>query len=381
MSDDDFSKLNGPETSPEPVVAEPVVETPAAEPVVETPPVVEPEDKTDTKDPVVAPLENKTGTLKIEGEVQAEVVQSGDPQDPAKAAKTDAVETPPETTQATINYEGAYKDFMAPFTANGKTIELKSPAEAKQLMQMGANYTRKMQAIAPHRKVLMMLENNGLLDEGKLSFLIDIEKKNPDAIRKLVKDSGIDPMEIDTSVEPAYQVGNHKVSDEEASFRTVLDDMKSSEAGQKTIQAINADWDQASKDVLWSSPEVLTVIQEQRENGIYARITSEIDRRKTLGQISPNVSFLQAYRDVGLQLEAVNGFADLVRAPVQTAPVAAPAPVPVAVRVAAPGSTVINNDKASAASSSRTTSKSAQPIINPLAMSDDAFMKQYAGRV
>ncbi len=72
-------------------------------------------------------------------------------------------ETPPD-------YKALYEKVMAPLKANGKTIDIKSPEELIQLAQMGANYTRKMQAIAPHRKVLLMLENNGLLDEGKLCF-------------------------------------------------------------------------------------------------------------------------------------------------------------------------------------------------------------------
>ena len=109
----------------------------------------------------------------------------------SKSPESDKESTPTESEKT--DYEAFYKEVMTPFKANGKLIELRNPAEAVQLMQMGANYTRKMQAIQQHRKVLTMLENNGLLDEGKLSFLIDIEKKNPDAIQKLVKESGIDP--------------------------------------------------------------------------------------------------------------------------------------------------------------------------------------------
>ena len=63
-------------------------------------------------------------------------------------------------TQST-DYKAFHDKMMAPFVANGKTIQLQSVDEAIQLMQMGANYTRKMQSIAPHRKVLMMLEKMG----------------------------------------------------------------------------------------------------------------------------------------------------------------------------------------------------------------------------
>ena len=288
--------------------------------------------------------------------------------DPA-GSKTEGSDTPPD-------YEGFYKQIMAPLKANGKTIDLKTPQEAIQLMQMGANYTKKMQAIQPYRKVLMMLENNGLLDEGKLSFLIDIEKKNPEAIKKLIQDAGIDPLEIDTSTEPTYREGNHRVTDEEAAFVSVLEDLRSTQEGTDTLQTINSQWDQASKEVLWKQPELMTTIHQQRANGIYDRIATEVERRRVLGAIPAQVPFLQAYKVVGDELDAAGAFRDLVQpkqAPIQQAQ-------PVATRVLKPKAPA-NGDKVSAASPTRTTPRKAEKVINPLAMSDDDFLKQMADRL
>lgn len=297
-------------------------------------------------------------------------VEKDKTQAPIQSAES---ETPPD-------YKVKYDQIMAPFKANGKMIELKSPEEAIQLMQMGANYTQKMQQLVPHRKLLVMLENNGLLDEGKLSFLIDLEKKNPDAIKKLVKDAGIDPMEIDTDAEPAYREGNHRVTDEEVTFHTALEDLRSSPAGMETLQIISTSWDKASKDVLWQSPEIMGIISQQRENGIYDRIASEIDRQRTLGVISPTVPFLHAYKTVGDQLVAQNAFADLPNQ--QTTKTTAPvATAPIATRVQAPKPTVTNGDRANAASPTRPTAGKANTMVNPLAMSDDDFLKQMDGRV
>lgn len=280
---------------------------------------------------------------------------------------------PPEKAETPINYEEAYKGLMDPIVANGKTIELRSPAELRQLAQMGANYTKKMQAIAPHRKVLMMLENNGLLDEGKLSFLIDLEKKNPEAIKKLIKEAGINPLDIDTEVEPTYREGNHRVTDEEAAFVSQLEDLKSTPEGTQTIQTIN-NWDQASKEVLWKNPSLMATIHSQRANGIYDTIAKEIDRRRTLGQIPTEVSFLQAYKAVGDELHNAGAFNNLGTKPPQ-------GKVPVAVRPAVPKPPVANGDKASAAAPSRSTPKVAKPFVNPLQMSDDEFMKTFKDRL
>lgn len=279
-----------------------------------------------------------------------------------------------EAQSAAVNYEAEYKRIMAPFKANGRMIELKSVEEAVQLMQMGANFTRKMQDIAPHRKVLLMLQNNGI-DEGKLSYLIDLDKKNPQAIQKLVKDAGIDPLDIDTSVEPAYQPGNHQVSDEQANFTSALNDLSGSAEGQKTLAEINSTWDQTSKEALWKSPEIMTVIHAQRETGVYDRIAAEVDRQRMLGTISPETSFLQAYKQVGDQMVAA---ANSAGAGGQQGAATAQ---PVATTVAAPKPTVANGDQASAASSTRTSPRKAETFVNPLAMSDDEFLKKFENRV
>lgn len=211
------------------------------------------------------------------------------------------------------DYKNLYEKIMAPFKANGKTMQVTTPEEAIALMQMGANYTRKMQELQPQRKTLLMLENNGLMDPDKLSFLIDLHKGNPEAIKKLLKDSKFDAINTDLESESTYQGGNHKVSDEEANFRAVMDELNSNPVGKETLHVINSSWDQASKEVLWTNPEVMTTINAQRESGVYARIVAEVDRRRTFGQIQPGVPFLHAYKEVGDQLQAAGAFNDLFK--------------------------------------------------------------------
>lgn len=284
-----------------------------------------------------------------------------------EAEKKEESKEQPSEKSATIDYKKFYEKVMTPFKANGKLISLKTPEEAIQLMQMGANYTRKMQAIAPYKKTLLMLENNGLLDEDKLSFLIDLDKKNPEAIKKLIKDAGIDPMDIDTSTEPQYKEGSHKVSNEEAAFMTVLDDLKQSQDGMQTIKEINSNWDDASKNILWSSPNIMRTIHQQRENGVYQLIVDEMERQRTLGNISPETPFLVAYKQIG----------DALVANKQKT-----VPQPVAIKAkTVKTSTVKNNEKAKAAAPNRTTPSAPKRFINPLAMSDEDFLKQMKDRL
>jgi hypothetical protein len=363
-----------------PVVEAPetVVETPAPEvqAVVETP-AVEPEAETPASEETVE-LPNQDNGVADES---ISLPKADEPSAEVAAVKPEV----PAPVEA-VNYEAKYKEALAPLKANGKTVEIQSLEELRQLASMGANFTRKMQDIAPHRKILAMLENNGLLDEAKLSFFIDLDKKNPEALKKLIKDSGVDPLDIDVSVEPAYQAGNHKVSDNEIAFRTVLEDLQSTPTGQETISLINSSWDQASKEELWKAPEVMATIQQQRENGIYDAISAEINRQAMLGKIPAGTPFIQAYLNVGNEMNARGAFTKVNvpnSAGVQNAPMQTTVPVtaPVATRVVAPKPQVTNSAAANAAASTRQTQKRVLPVVNLQNMSDDDFLKNWQNRL
>jgi hypothetical protein len=268
---------------------------------------------------------------------------------------------------------------MTPFKANGKTFEVKTPEEAVRLMQQGAGYGRKLQDMQPHLKVLRMLEKNNLLDEKKLSYLIDINQKKPDAIKKLIKDSGIDTLDLNPDDKVTYTPTDHAVSDKEVVFHQAITEVQQQPGGHATLQHINQTWDEESKGLLYEEPEIFGVIQSQRENGVYDQILSEIERQKLLGHIKNSTPFLQAYKVAGDHLVKTNGF----KAPIQNQPGNGTTPQPqvIATRTAAPKSQAQNSDKAAAASPTKVAGVSKPSTsVNPLQMADDDFMKQFSGR-
>lgn len=350
------------------------------------------EKKPDAKDPSASDAEGGAeATEGAEGGKADDADGNADPKPEDKANKEPPVEGEQQAEteggeaaqEEQVNYQEAYEKIMAPFQANGKTITLNTPEEAIKLMQQGANYTRKMQAIQPHRRVLQMLQNNNLLDESRLGFLIDIDKKDPEAVKKLIKDSGIDPLEIDVSSESTYREGNHRVSDEEVQFTAVLEDLAASTTGQELIRDVRTNWDQHSREEAWKNPELLTRLQEQNDVGIYGLITAEMDRQKTLGIISPQTPFLTAYNQVGDSLHKAGKFDELVSKPKTESATPGQQPVQpqtekqvLAVKAAQPKQAVAtDSDRARAAAPSRSTPRKAAPIINPLAMSDEDFLK------
>lgn len=397
MGDDDFVKIN-PSTKDEPIQEEviPVIDNNSEENKEEVTTEVIPETETEEKvkepDPKVDEWkEYEEDTSKTDeentdakalhdktkpAEKTPEVTNKDDEKNPDGTPKDKQAPKSVDETKP-IDYQAFYSEIMKPFKANGREIKLNSPEEAIRLMQMGAGYGRKLQDLQPHLKTIRMLEKNSLLDEGKLSYLIDLSLRKPDAIKKLIKDSGIDPLDLNMDDAVTYCPTNHSVTDEEVSFDSALKDLKSSPGGLETIREINTKWDPVSKKAIYESPQILEVIQSQRENGIYDQINSEIDRQKLLGHIKPNTPFLESYKIAGDYLQTNNLF-QITTATVQPDK---PTPVILATRAAPVKSEVKNSEKAQAAAPTQATSRKASETKNPLDMADDDFLKQFHGRL
>ena len=201
-------------------------------------------------------------------------------------------------------------NLFAPFRANGKDIQIKSVDEARQLMQMGANYNKKMQGLKPNLKLIKMLDNNDLLDESKLTYLIDLSKKNPEAIKKLIKDSGMNPLDVDVNIDPGYKPGTYTVDDTEVVLDETLNDIRDTESFKTTMDIVSNKWDATSKKALVDSPDIIKVINEHVALGIYDKINNAVDHERMLGRLQ-GVDDITAYKQVGDAINAAGGFADL----------------------------------------------------------------------
>lgn len=277
-------------------------------------------------------------------------------------------------------YKSLYEKVMAPFKASGKTIQLKDPEEALELIKKGVDYTRKTMEIASDRKFLVMLEKNQLKDEAKLSFLIDLANKNPEAITKLITDSGVDPLDIDTSAPSNYSPGNHSVSDDEIRFTETLTEVNSTPEGQQVVQRIFSGWDQASQGHMWKEPEAMRVLLAQKQSGVFDIVEGEVERRRLLGQIPATATYLDAYRYVGLELGQAGAFNHLPAFQSQGAAAQHPAAnSPIATRAASTVAKPAVDPTVRAAAPTRPTARmSSKPTIDDLAdLSDEEFLKRF----
>jgi len=274
-----------------------------------------------------------------------------------------------------IDYKVQYEELLSPFKANGKDIKVDTVEDARSLMQMGANYNKKMAALKPNLKMVKMLDNHGLLDEEKLSYLIDLSKKDPEAVKKLVKDSGLDPLDIDTE-NIAYKPNAYNVSDNEVALDGILDDIRDTSSFNTTIDIIGNKWDEASKDMIAKDPNIIKVINEHVGSGIYKKVSEVVERERILGRLS-GLSDIEAYKQVGDAINSNGGFGDPVQA-TPTQPVSTSKSNSVN-KTNNPVDLKLANKRKAAGSTKSKTSKTA-PQFDVLNMSDEEFEKMSASK-
>ena len=223
----------------------------------------------------------------------------------AKTNKTDKEFTKPEdenveeTSSKDVDYEAVYKDIFKPFKANGKDITPRTVEDVVQLMQMGANYTKKMQLMAPLKKAAESLSRADI-KEDDLNFLIDVHKGDKEAIKKLLTKHNVDPMELDLD-STNYVPKNNIVSDEDVEYSNILDDIRDSLP--KIQEIMTSTWDTKSKEALLKDPNLMRALHEEIAMGRFDNVQAQLEIEKTFGRYKGK-SDVEAYIDLVTKLAA-----------------------------------------------------------------------------
>ncbi len=300
-----------------------------------------------------------------------------DKQAKTETTVTDKKEVKTEVT-ADIDYKAAYEKLTAPFKANGSELKIDNVDEAITLMQKGANYNSKMQALKPNLKIMKALDKAGLLNEDKINHLIDLARHDKNAITKLLADSKINPLDIDTEDAKDYVPGNHGVTDLEMRFNDVLAEIATTPTYDRTIKVISSEFDPKSKALLSESPDKIAVINNHMSTGLYDVVKREVTKQRLLGKISDSLSELEAYEHVGSMLYESGALTEYFgekesQKPNQQQKTGTTNKPPV--KKDSAQEEIKNRKKAVAPTSAKKSAQAAD--FNPLGMSDDEFLKQF----
>ena len=272
-----------------------------------------------------------------------------------------------ELAQAQENSNDFFKKVSAPFKADGKEVQVRTPEEAIRLMQMGVNYSRRMKEMKPLREMDAMLTAHGLNDPQKLNELIDLSKGSKEAIQKYLKKHNIDPLDLDLEKADSHTTPNYRSDPKDVAFQEAIDITLQTEGGKELLGDVNRDWDDESKETLRENPSLFGKLLEQKDIGVYEQINKELLHQRTMGYLA-NVPFLQAYEQVGNAMQKAGVF-DKAEQKTGLAPIASGS------RKAAPKKTEQPNPNLSSANTNRKAAEAALTEPDYLSMSDEDFMK------
>ena len=297
-------------------------------------------------------------------EVVEEVEETSDDDD-------DDDEVEPVDESPTVDIEAEYRKLIgSPIKANGTELVIDSVDDAIKLIQMGANYYKKVEQLKPAQKVITMLEKAGMLDEQKLSFAIDLLNKDKGAIAKLVE--GMDTYELQDEQHKDYVPTNRSVSDEQLTLDNVIQEVSSTPTGHRTLEVLGTKWDVASRETVVSNPEVIRVLNQHMADGTFDTVSNEVEKQRMLGNIPAGLNNIQAYKFVGDQLYAGKGKV----APQGQQPNQQPANAGKPIHK--PSKETVVQQRRAASNSARTPSQSlSNNMDNVFALSDEEFRAKY----
>ena len=224
--------------------------------------------------------------------------QTTDKDDDEEESKEDTKEDTQETTE--IDYKAFYEQVTSDYKANNRVMPgLKNPEDFKTALAMASNYALKTTALKPHMGRIKMLKD---VSDEELNEMMDFKNRNPEVIKKALKDAGIDPLDIDIEAKSDYRARDYSVSAAEVEFEEIIDTIKDTPEFARTSEVVTKVWDEASKKAMLDNPHLIRALNEEMQMGRYDTIQGTIDQLKLLGKTN-GMSDLAMYQAIATDMQ------------------------------------------------------------------------------
>ena len=228
--------------------------------------------------------------------------------DEGKDKEADTDEKPAEeVTENTdeIDYKKFYEEVaLAKFTANGREVEgFKDPKDLIRSQQALHGLTQKMEALAAYKPYIQPLKERKLLDDpDKFNLVMNLIDGDKEALKKFVKDSGVDTLELDTD-EINYVPKNTLPTAGQLRLEEKFDEAKSLGIDDKLADALGK-WDNDSFNEFVNDSAVSSDLINHINTGAYDLVQDEI---KKLSMLDTNGRFtgqsaIQQYRQAAAEV-------------------------------------------------------------------------------
>ena len=165
--------------------------------------------------------------------------------------------------------------------ANGQLYNVTLDELVNKLAPKAFNYTKKMQKLAPFRRSVSAMQENGITEDD-LNQLIEMKKGNKVAIANFLEKNGIDTYDVsnvDSNEASKYQA--LKYGREQNELNSVIEELETHPQSGKLTSYISS-LDDASRKMLINKPDGLRVLMSDIENGYFDDISAEANKRAFL---------------------------------------------------------------------------------------------------
>ena len=204
-----------------------------------------------------------------------------------------------------FDYEAEYKKLFEPIKSSGREIKMRNVEHIRNYIQMGDDYNKKMHELKPFMKSLRSLKEHNILgdenSDDRLNFLIELDQKKPEAIKRLIAESGIDIYELQDEEKfspeksKQYRPENQMVSDGEYAIEDALKSIAGTESYTKTIEVMTKNFDAQSRDIIADNPSYIQSLNHDIANGSYDKVMEEVQYARDMKMIPADMPDIQAY--------------------------------------------------------------------------------------
>lgn len=210
--------------------------------------------------------------------------------------------------------EPNYKEFyekvaLAKFTANGREVEgFKDPEDLVRAQQMLHGYSDKMKVFKEYKPFIKTLEERGITqDPEKFNLAMSLLDGDAEAIKKVLKEKEIDPMELDLE-NIAYAPKNTLPSNAQMLLEDTYEQANNLGISDKFNQVLTKDWDTKSLQELIDNGAVRNDLLRHLSDGTYDIVQNEIQKMELLDAtgVLSNAPSVEKYRMAMTRLQQQN---------------------------------------------------------------------------
>ena len=241
--------------------------------------------------------EETEGSKQEDDKEQSQEVDSGKQESDTKDTSEQNIENQ-ETTP--IDYKAFYETVTQDYKASGKTMPgVKEPEKFIKALQMATDYALKTAALKPALKRVKMLEE---VSDEDLAEMLDFKKRNPEVIKKALKEANIDPVELDMD-KVNYVPQVQMISDSEYDFRETVDELSKDVKFNDTRQLILSGLDVKSKELALTDTRVLKALHQEVVSGRIEQIQAKALELRTFGSVDSSITDLELYATIARQMD------------------------------------------------------------------------------